>query len=219
MCSSIDHGALRSKGAVSVSGVACTRTRRNWPPPPAGWAWPPWSSMRRRSACSSAEDFLHWTICRKMWSRSARGSRLRGDRSFFVTPMISAPSQMKNSRFSRSLSLHLLVSIDRRDFSGANLSSRSKRSSDGGGSSRCVGSNVAGSRGGSGAWNSGWMSVRGSCFTPRCSCAATTSGMRCVSKRNIVVSNSCVKSRGSSSLSSTATRSRSARDAVSGRKW
>ena len=131
-----------------------------------------------------------------------------------VTPQMRPHSLTK---YSRSPSPHLFVSCARRARSDANCSSRSNRSSAGGGGSLKAGGKTAGCSGGSGVSNCGGMSDSGSCFTPSASKSDTASGMARVSNLKSASSKSRMKSAGSGSLSCRQDRSRSERDCVSGR--
>ena len=132
-----------------------------------------------------------------------------------ITSLLT-PSTSPTPPYPSTFPLALFVSCANLTSALEKCSSKSNSSSGGGGRSRSVGWKIAG-RKGRGTSNWGGMRDKGVCWTWRVSYRAMASGMREVSNLNRRVSNRDVKSRGRSSGSCRQERSRSEREAVSGR--
>ena len=123
------------------------------------------------------------------------------------------------TKYSRSSSLHLFVSYAIFIRSEANCSSRSNKSSPGGGKSFMQGRNTADCNCGIGVSNWGGIKVIGSCLTLSFLNRSIVSGTRSVSKLYRLLLKSVVKSLGISSLSCKQDLSLSARAVISGTCW
>mmetsp|Transcript_1008 Transcript_1008/g.2400 ORF Transcript_1008/g.2400 Transcript_1008/m.2400 type:complete len:237 (-) Transcript_1008:262-972(-) len=163
------------------------------------------------------ELFLYSTSSRKSSARSPCG--VSASSCARARPTMEHPSWTKNSRSASVPSAHLFASCARRTCSLENISSRSKRSSAGGGGSRTPGGKTAGCSGGSGVSNWGGMRLSCAFLTFSVSYRPTTSGTRSVWSLKRPVSKRLAQSRDTSCPSWRHARRRSARASVSGRCW